>query len=110
MYKFVNSSIKDYISTIDGQRELAASLKVVDPEYQDVYDAFTGSWKNALTVLDEEEKKLFALRYVHGYNQKDISDIVDILPESVSRKFSLIYYKLATYYKSGVELIFKDVV
>lgn len=109
MYKYANSSLKEYIKNKDLMEKLADKLVDVHPEYKEIYDSFKDHWDEAILILDEEEARLFALSL--EYSQKEIRFIYSkpISKGEISKRISAIYRKLALFYYQH-EILYDEVV
>ena len=107
MYKYANSSLKEYFQSQELMESLAKDLKDIHPEYQEIFDEFVESWDDAMKVLSDDEIRLFVLSTEHS--QKEISYFYGISPGETSKRIFEIYRKLALFYFKR-DILFDEVV
>ena len=109
MYKYANSSLKEYIKNKDLMEKLADKLSDVHPEYKEIYDSFLDHWNEAVLILDDEELRLFTLSL--ECSQKEIRFIYSkpISKGEISKRIAAVYRKLALFYYQH-DILYDEVV
>ncbi len=107
MYKYANSSLKEYIKNKDLMEKLADKLVDVHPEYKEIYDSFKDHWDEAVLMLSEEELRLFASSL--DASQKELSFLYQVSKGEISKRIAAVYRKLAMFYYQH-DILYDEVV